>query len=89
MSKQLITEYNIFWNELRNALMLSGATPAQYLAAIQRLKKIEGEDPTSEVPSGQTGYLRGVEPYQAIVDYIECVIHHAPPPFWLNKAEGK
>ncbi len=41
------------------------------------------------MPSGQTGYLNGVEPYQAIVDYIECVIHHAPPPFWLKSAEGK
>ncbi len=89
MSKQLITEYNIFWNELRNALILSGANTAQYLAAIQRLKKIEGEDPTAAVPAGQTGYLNGVEPYGALREYVDCMVHHGPEPFWLKSAEGK
>jgi hypothetical protein len=78
-----MTPYVVFWRWLPWALLAAGASPNQLLAAVKRLKAIEGDG----MGTGQTGYLNGVEPYSAIADYVAHVVGGAAEPFWLISAE--
>jgi hypothetical protein len=85
MQQELPTPYNIFWRELRPALTAAGVSLPLYIYGIRRLKRIEGEDKPDG--AGQTGYLNGVDPWVAIVEYIGHVKDGSGIPAWLEKAE--
>ena len=82
---ELPTTYNIFWQELRMALVAAGATLPQYLRAITRLKDIEA--------TGRTGYLNSSDPekpilpYVALGEYIGHMVGGGKEPEWLTLAE--
>lgn len=86
MENELPTPYNIFWRELRPALQAAGVTFERYIAAIKRLKAIEGE--LTGPGTGQTGYLNNNDPYRALEEYIAWIKGEADKPFWLRSAEG-
>ncbi len=86
-----MTPYLIFWQLLPYALISAGVRSGsdKFVDAIERLRKIEDGNDPSGVPAGQTGYLNGNNPYQALREYVAHIYGGAKAPDWLTSAERR
>ncbi len=77
------TNYDRFW-ELLLAGLAASNDPTGSIEAIDRLRRIE-VGPSGQ--GGQTGYVNGVDPPQAAIEYLAHILRGGPAPLWLKNAE--